>query len=198
MKKGIAFFDFDGTITTKDTLLEFIKCCKGNIGFYSGFLINSPYLFAFKAKFISNQLAKEKVLQHFFKNTPIEVFEKQCELFTKNILPQLIRPKAIEEIKKLKTEGYVVVIVSASPENWIKQWAKEMNVELIASRLQIKDGFITGKIVDKNCHGEEKVKRIMEKYAVNDFDVIHAYGDSSGDKQMLALAHQSFYKPFRN
>ena len=108
MKKGIAFFDFDGTITTKDTLLEFIKFCKGSFRFYLGFLLNSPYLVAYKTKLISNQLAKEKVLGFFFNDTPVDVFERQCEAFTEIRLPSLIRPGALEEIQKLKKDNYLV------------------------------------------------------------------------------------------
>jgi phosphatidylglycerophosphatase C len=198
VKKGIAFFDFDGTITTKDTLLEFIKFCKGSLHFYMGFLINSPYLIAYKIKLISNQKAKEKVLRFFFKNTPVKDFEQHCQRFTKSMLPKLIRPKAIAEIERLKKQSMIVVVVSASPENWIKDWAEEVNVELIASRLEVKENKITGKIMGKNCHGKEKVRRIMEKYTVSDFTEIHAYGDTKGDLHMLSLAHNSFYRPFRN
>ena len=198
MKKGIAFFDFDGTITTKDTLLEFIKFSSGTKAFYKGFLLNSPYLVAFKAKIISNQTAKEKVLQYFFRDMPVEKFEQLCVRFTSEMLPQFIRPGAVEEIRRLKEKDYAVVVVSASPENWIRQWAASQNVELIASRLEVKDGKITGRIVGKNCHGEEKVRRIMEKYDVRDYEAIHAYGDSGGDKAMLKLATHPFFKPFRN
>jgi phosphatidylglycerophosphatase C len=198
VKKGIAFFDFDGTITTKDTLLEFIKFCKGSFRFYLGFLINGPYLVAYKSKIISNQAAKEKVLQFFFRNTPADVFENQCDAFTKTKLSSLVRPGALQEIKKLKDANYVVVVVSASPENWIRKWAKENEVELIASRLEVKDGMMTGKIIGKNCHGEEKVRRIMEKYVITDYSSVHAYGDTGGDKPMLALATRSFFKPFRD
>ena len=81
MKKGIAFFDFDGTITTKDTLLEFIKFSKGSFLFYLGFLINSPYLVAMKLGLISNQVAKEKVLRFFFKNKDINEFNELCNKF---------------------------------------------------------------------------------------------------------------------
>jgi phosphatidylglycerophosphatase C len=198
VKKGIAFFDFDGTITTKDTLLEFIKFSKGNFRFYLGFLVNSPYLVAYKTKVISNQAAKEKVLQYFFRNMPVDAFEKLCEAFTQKYLPSLIRPGALREIEKLKRENYVVVVVSASPENWIRQWANENGVELIASRLETKEGMITGMIVGKNCHGEEKVRRIMEKYVITDYSTVHAYGDTTGDRPMMALATNSFFKPFRD
>ena len=50
VKKGIAFFDFDGTITTHDTFLEFIRFCKGTSAYYMGFLLNAPYLVAMKMK----------------------------------------------------------------------------------------------------------------------------------------------------
>lgn len=196
MKKGIAFFDFDGTITTKDTLLEFIKFSKGRKRFYWGFLYNAVYLLAYKLKLISNQSAKEKVLQFFFKNTPVHVFNDQCTVFSTEVLPKLIRPKALKELQKLKNENFIVVVVSASPQNWIQPWSSAMKVELIASQLEIKDEKITGRILGKNCHGPEKVRRIMEKYVVEDYDEIYAYGDTSGDLPMLKLATQPFYRPF--
>ena len=196
MKKGIAFFDFDGTITTKDTLLEFIKFTKGRKRFYLGFLYNVFYLLAYKLKLVSNQSAKEKVLQFFFKNTPVHFFNDQCKLFSMEVLPKLIRPKALKELQKLKNENFIIVVVSASPQNWIQPWSSAIGVELIASQLEIKDDKITGRILGKNCHGLEKVRRIMEKYVMEDYDEIYAYGDTSGDLPMLKLATQPFYKPF--
>ena len=167
MKKGIAFFDFDGTITTRDTLLEFIKFAKGSLSFYLGFLYNIFYLLAFKIKLISNQSAKEKILTYFFKGTDAKKFEVLTRDFTSSVLPSLIRPGAVEEIKRLQKENFVVVIVSASPENWICHWCKENNLILIASKLEIIDGSITGKISGKNCHGQEKVRRILESYTID-------------------------------
>jgi len=197
LKKGIAFFDFDGTITTKDTLLEFIKFCKGNLHFYLGFLLYSPHLVAMKLKLISNQAVKEKVLHFFFNGTPVLRFNEQCELFTHQILPKLIRKKALDEIQDLQSKEFHIVIVSASPENWIRHWTNKMNIELMASKLEEKDGKITGKILGKNCHGDEKVRRIKEKHTIEDYKEIYAYGDTSGDLPMLKLATQPFYKPFR-
>lgn len=195
--KQIAFFDFDGTITTKDTLLEFIKFTKGVPAFYFGFLLYSPFLVAYKLKIISNQTAKEKVLAHFFRNMSIESFEQQCVAFAQQMIPGLIRPKALVEIKNLKEKGVQVVIVSASPENWIRPWANSMQLELLGTRLQVKDNRITGKIEERNCHGPEKVSRIKSCYSLDKYDRIYAYGDTSGDKPMLQLANEAFYKPFR-
>ncbi|HEY6956906.1 MAG TPA: HAD-IB family hydrolase [Flavisolibacter sp.] len=196
MKKGIAFFDFDGTITKKDTLLEFIKFTKGSFGFYLGFLLNLPYLIAYKLKIISNQSAKEKVLRFFFHGIAIEEFNRRCQEFAEQVVPKLVRTKALDEIERLKAMDIKVVVVSASPENWIEQWTKRLGLELIASRLEVSGGKVTGKILGKNCHGDEKVVRIKEVYDLTNYNIIAAYGDSGGDKPMLALADQAHYRPF--
>jgi len=196
--KQIAFFDFDGTITTKDTLLEFIKFTKGTMAFYVGFLLYSPFLVAYKLKLISNQTAKEKVLAYFFKGMPVPAFEEKCLAFAKQVIPGLLRPKALEEIKQLKEQGVQVVIVSASPENWIRPWASQVQAALLGTRLQTENGLLTGKIFEQNCHGNEKVKRIKACYQLSDYSQIYTYGDTSGDKPMLALGTNQHYKPFRN
>lgn len=197
MKKSIAFFDFDGTITTKDTLLEFIKYSKGSLLFYAGFVLNSPYLVAYKLKLISNQKAKEKVLQFFFSKMPLKEFQDKCDAFAAEVIPQLLRPAALEEIKKLQANSTPIVIVSASPENWISKWASSIGASLIATKLQIKHDQLNGLIEGRNCHGEEKVVRIRQNYNLADYQEIYAYGDSSGDKPMLSLASSGHYKPFR-
>jgi phosphatidylglycerophosphatase C len=197
VSRTIAFFDFDGTITTKDTLLEFIKFSKGRFRFYLGFALNSPWLIALKLKLISNQKAKEKILAWFFRGNSLPVFQDTCNQFAAQILPGLIRPKALHEIDLLRKKDATIVIVSASPENWIRPWAESNSLELIATRLQVIDLTLTGKIAGRNCHGEEKVARIGESVQLPDYEQIYAYGDTGGDKPMLRLAHHSFYKPFR-
>ena len=124
------------------------------------------------------------------------VFKQHCEAFSKQVLPKLIRSKALEEIQKLKQNNIIVVVVSASPENWIEQWSQKLHLELIASRLEVNEGKVTGKILGKNCHGNEKVSRIRELYDLSHYRIVAAYGDSSGDKPMLQLASKSYYKPF--
>ena len=196
MKKGIAFFDFDGTVTTRDTLLEFIKFAKGAPAFYGGFLYNIFYLLAYKLKVITNQEAKEKVLGYFFRGTDVTEFDRMAVEFSKIKLPSLIRSKAQNEILTLQNDNIDVVIVSASPENWIRHWCFEKNLILIASVLETRDGKITGKISGKNCHGQEKVRRILEKYSIEEYNEVYAYGDTKGDLPMLGLATKPYYKPF--
>jgi phosphatidylglycerophosphatase C len=197
VNQRIAFFDFDGTITTKDTLLEFIKFYKGTGYFYLGFLLYSPFLVAYKLKLIPNYVAKQKVLQFFFRGESIETFQKKCDEFSALILPKLIRPKALKEIEKLKASGAEIVVVSASAENWIRKWASDISLKLIGTKLAVANNKLTGTIDGKNCYGDEKVCRIEQHYDLKLFKEIYCYGDSRGDKAMLQLATFSFYKPFR-
>ncbi len=195
--KQIAFFDFDGTVTTKDSFLEFIKYQKGTFKFYVGFLLSSPFIVAYKVGIISNQLAKEKVMRFFFGKMQVEKFQLACDEFSDKAIPSLIRPKALLEIKKLQEAGVEVVIVSASAENWLSNWCRSHGVSLLATRMQQNNGSITGKIEGLNCHGEEKVRRVHEAYDLSEYSKIYCYGDTKGDKPLLGLATFSFYKPFR-
>jgi phosphatidylglycerophosphatase C len=197
VKRRIAFFDFDGTITTKDSLLEIIKFQKGKWLFYIGFLVNSPFLIAYKLKLIRNSAAKEKILSFFFKKIPLSDFQLKCDEYATQQLPSIIRPKAVHEIEKLKELGADIVIVSASAKNWILKWAEEKQVQLIATMLEVKNEKLTGKIEGENCYGEEKTRRIKERYDLSQYDEIYCYGDTSGDKPMLSIATHAFYQPFR-
>jgi phosphatidylglycerophosphatase C len=195
--KKIAFFDFDGTITTKDTLLEIIKFQKGKAAFYAGFLFNAHWLIAYKLKLIPNDRAKQKILSYFFSGMRETVFQEKCDLFADQELPSMIRPGAVTEMEKLLKNGFELVVVSASAGNWIRRWTDRLSIELIATRLEIKNGLITGKIDGRNCHGDQKAVCIKERWDLSEYEAVYAYGDSPGDKPMMALATQSFYKPFR-
>src|SRR5689334_4721312 len=96
-KQALALFDFDGTITSRDTLLEFIYHSKGPFAYFLGFLLLSPALVAMKLGLISNSKAKEWVLKLFFYRESLETFNKACGEFAQTRLPFLIRRRAIEE-----------------------------------------------------------------------------------------------------
>ena len=193
----LAIFDFDGTISIKDSLVEFIKFSLSKPKYYFGLLKLSPVLTAYAFKFIPNYIAKERLISYFFKGWDEGVFQEISDKYAITQIDKIIRPKAIEKIKWHQEKGHKVVIVSASMENWLKKWCEKNNIELIATRLEAKDGKLTGKFATKNCYGIEKANRIKEQYNLSGYDYIYAYGDSSGDKEMLSLANESFYKPFR-
>lgn len=197
MSDRIAFFDFDGTITHKDTLLEFIRFAKGDMAFYAGFFLYSPFLVAYKLKVISNHAAKQLILRHFFGNMPLSEFNAICQEFAVKVIPGMVRHKALHELEELKNKNFTIVIVSASAENWVALWAEKMGFRHIATRLETHSDTITGRILGRNCFGEEKVSRIRNEYNLAAYSKIYCYGDTSGDKPMLALGTNRFFKPFR-
>ena len=137
------------------------------------------------------------MLRHFFGKMPTEKFNELCERFSAEVMPKLIRAKALKEIQKLKEHGADIVVVSASPENWLQQWCRKLGATCIATRMHSTNDCITGRIDGKNCHGEEKVRRIQEMYDLNNYSAVYCYGDTPGDRHMLSLANFKFYKPFR-
>src|ERR1700733_6164565 len=126
--RKIAFFDFDGTITTKDTLFEVIKHHKGKAKLFVGLMIHVPVLIGLKIKLISKQRAKETILKYFFKGTERLSFQQGCDDFATVRLPSLIRSGALAEIKRLKECDFEIVVVSASAENWIKKRADQIGI----------------------------------------------------------------------
>ena len=194
----LALFDFDGTITTDDSLLNFIRFVVGDRRFLLGLVVLSPMLVLYKLKLIPNYKAKQYMLSWFFKGMSKDAFLKVANEYSLVHIDKILRPKAIEKINWHKNQGHKVVVVSASIECWLRPWCEKNGLELIATKLEIKDDIVTGKLLSKNCYGVEKANRIKEIYNLKDFEYIYSYGDSSGDKQMLELAHEKFYKPFRD
>jgi HAD superfamily hydrolase (TIGR01490 family) len=192
----LALFDFDGTVTSRDTLFEFIRFTHGKAGFTSGLMILSPVLVLFKLKILGNQRTKDIVLSHFYSGTPVVTFNQRATEFLDRVR-EVIRPAALEIIREYQQQKARVIVVSASPENWVKPWCDLVGIECIATRLEAVDSKITGKIAGLNCHGEEKVRRIRELVNLSDYDEVYVYGDTPSDRPMMSLATRSFYKPFR-
>lgn len=194
-KPTIVFCDFDGTITTKDSLAEFIKYYKSPLQFYWGLIILSPILILFKIGLISNQKAKEALTKYFFRGESCKEFEKISSSYSLNEIDKIIIPTAISTLHAHKRNGSTIVIVSASFKLYLKDWCEKKGFELLATELEVINEKITGNLIGKNCYGIEKVDRIQKTYCIKNFE-IYAYGDSKGDLPMLNIANKSFYRMF--
>ena len=197
MQKEIAFFDFDGTITRKDTMLELAAFHAGRAAFLWKMIGMSPSLIALKLKLTSAQKAKEVFLTRFFGGMEINNFNLLCEEFCKTKLPALIREDALYMLNMHKASAAEVVVVTASASNWVKPWCTQNGITCISSELQILNSRITGKLEGNNCNGKEKVSRIKALFNLADFKTIYAYGDSSGDRPMLNIATQPGFRVFK-
>jgi len=195
-KKVIAAFDFDGTITKRDTLPFFIWFAVTINRLLTGTMLIAPFVVLFKLKFIPNYKAKERLFKTFFAGIELDKFNILSEKFSSNI-EKIVNPAALEKIRWHQQRGHEVIIISASAENWIRPWATAHGIDtILATRLEVKNNFITGNFLTKNCHGPEKVQRLLEKYPDRENYILYAYGDSNGDKELLALADESFYRSF--
>ncbi len=192
----IAFFDFDGTLTYKDTMLDFIRFMVGTKRFILGIFRCAPMLLAFKLGFVSNNRAKEYFLTHFLEGVDEQYFKESAKRYSLSQIDSLLRPKAIERIKWHKEQGDYIVIVSASMKSWLAPWCSREGVALISTALEFSKGKCTGKLETPNCYGEEKVKRILHEYDLNNYTETYAYGDTSGDKPMLSLVDHAYYRHF--
>jgi len=194
---NLAIFDFDGTITDRDSFLDFIFFCHGRMKTIFGLILISPFVLLMVLKIWSRERAKERVFGYFFQDWKEERFEQMAQAYVHNRLPHRIRPKAKERYKWHKREGHHVVIVSASFENYLKFWTRPEEMALLATVGEVKGGKLTGKFASRNCHGLEKVIRLKAAYDLKSFEHIYAYGDTRGDLPLKTIAHEFHYKPFR-
>lgn len=192
----IAFFDFDGTITSRDSFMEFIIHAAGKDRFVMGMTVLMPVMFAYKLRIIPNWRAKEIVLSYFFKGWGRDELESAGRSFAEKRADLIIKDSAGDRIRWHKERGDRLVLVSASVKEWLLPWAEKNGFDLLCTELKYRNGKFTGKLSSKNCHGEEKVNRIKAAYELSEYSEIYAYGDTSGDLPMLELASQSFYRHF--
>lgn len=95
-----------------------------------------------------------------------------------------------------KEQGDRVVLVSASFEEYLGVWARKIGIEVIATKMEVQGGKLTGRLATPNCYGAQKVARIRAQIDLTQFDEIYAYGDTRGDKEMLEIAKHKFYRVF--
>ena len=123
MKKKLYCFDFDGTLTTSDTLLEFIRYAKGTGRFLMVFLMYSPLLVLMKLHLFPNWKAKQLIFAHLFAGMRIEKFDALCRDFAEEY-QHLLRPKGVTLVHEALVAGAQVFIVSASIDNWVRPFFK--------------------------------------------------------------------------
>ena len=128
MKKKLYCFDFDGTLTTSDTLLEFIKYAKGRGRFLMVFLMYSPLLVLMKLHLYPNWKAKQQIFAHLFAGMCIEKFDALCRGFAEEN-QHLLRPKGITLVHEALVAGAQVFIVSASIDNWVRPFFDIRNLK---------------------------------------------------------------------
>lgn len=195
MKKTLALFDFDGTITSKDTLFEIAKFSTSPVKYWFKIILLLPTFLMMKLGVLTKHKGKEIFLGYFFNKYNLDSFNLLCTRFCRDKLPSLIRPKALDKIQNLQKNSDIY-IVSASPENWIIPWAQSQKIAVLSTQLDFSNQHFSGKIKNKNINYDEKANLIKQKIKLDDYEEIIAFGDTKGDLPMFKLATKSYYKPF--
>ena len=191
--KKIFFSDFDGTLTTRDSMMSIIIYQRGRLGLALALLRVLPWLILMFMGRYSNQRTKERLLHHCFGQMTEGEFNAFCQSFADSHR-HILRKDLYDRLMEAKKNGDEVVVVTASPENWVSRLVPEFKV--LGTRMEFNPRF-TGRFLTPNCYGQEKVNRILQAYPElkTDRNIYHitAYGDSRGDKEMLAFADEPHY-----
>lgn len=196
-KSIIAAFDFDGTITTRDTLLPFLLYAAGKKATLKKLALLSPVFLKYLTGLASRQQTKESVLREFFAGMPIGWMVALGDLFSfSSNLDCLIRPEAKHRIQWHLRQGHRCILISASIDVYLNPWSKHFGFQnAISSRLKItQEGIITGELDGLNCWGPEKLRRLNELVGPRENYILYAYGNSRGDRELLADADYAFYQ----
>lgn len=198
-RQVIAAFDFDGTITRRDTLLPFLLSASGSYGFLRNLLLEMPTLSAFALRRISNQIAKESLLKRFFEGEHIGTLDELGTRFAHREIPQMLRSTAMDRLKWHQDQGHRCIVISASLDIYVQPWAKSAGFDdVLCSRLaQDENSRILGHLDGLNCFGKEKIRRLRSLVGDLSGMELFAYGDSDGDHALLREADHAFYRSFR-
>lgn len=194
-KPVVAAFDFDGTLTASDSFLPFLRAVAGNTRYVQHMLSLSPVLLGYGLGLVKNHRAKARVLAKFLSGAEVEAIRRIAQDFATRQLPGQIRASALARLRWHQQQGHRCVIVSASLECYLQPWAQTVGVsEIIGSQLAIDADIYTGQLAGANCYGAEKTRRLEALLGSRDAYTLYAYGDSKGDRELLALADYAYYR----
>lgn len=198
-KPVVAAFDFDGTISKRDSLPYFLYFTSGFFKTFFKLAMHVPLFISYFLNLRSRQQVKESLLKSFFEGMPIETLKEKGKEFAKGSLNKMIKQEALEEIKKNQAMGIRCILVSANLDVYLDEFAYSNGFhDSITSKVAFdKEGRVTGYLEGVNCRGIEKVRRLEQLLGLKDNYILYAYGDSDGDKEMLELADYPFYRVFK-
>lgn len=197
--RRIAAFDFDGTITTRDTLLPFLARTCGRRTFARA--LRSAGLVAARSRVGSRlhpadshhrDASKTVLLRELLTGRSAVWLAERGDAYAREVLPTVIRPEMIDQIGWHRDNGHELVLVSASLDAYLRPFGTAQGFdEIIAVTLEVDDtDTLTGELARPNVRGPEKAVRLREWLAGDEATFMWGYGNSSGDRELLALADQ--------
>lgn len=190
----VVAFDFDKTLTVRDTVVPYVRYLSGARGIGKSFFkdagANTKALVRFKRDYL-----KENVLAKSLAGVAHEEAELAAKEYADHVVANWIRQDTSARLRWHQSQGHVVVIVSASFDIYLRPIAERIGVEhVMATKLALTQGDdgvlrFTGQLSGANCRGVEKVQRFREWANEQPGSLFqYAYGDSSGDTELLGAA----------
>ena len=191
---NLALFDFDGTITTRETFPDFMRFAVTPRRLALGTLVLAPLIAGYRLGVVPGTRVRASIVDFGFRGVAQSAVEHAGEAFARDVLPSLLRPGALRRIDWHQARGDTVVVVSGGFDVYLSHWCRQHGLALICSSLESVDGVLTGRYRDAQCVGAEKCRRVREAYDVDGFPVVYAYGDTPEDDDMLAMADEKYFR----
>jgi len=193
----VVAFDFDGTLTTHDSFTAFLKWRAGAARYGLGLVRLAPAALAYLVHRDRGRI-KAAAVREYLKGVSRERLEADARGFAETHANGLLRPDALATWKDWRSKGARLVIVTASPELVVAPFAERLGADdLIGTRLAFDaQDRVAGGFATPNCRGPEKVVRLKARFGPG-VELRAAYGDTGGDREMLAMAKTAGYQVFK-
>lgn len=199
MRPVVAAFDVDRTVTTRDCVVPFMRRVAGTVPFVSRMgrvTICNVSAIARRDRDHLKALAARMV----FTGRRISDVERIGEDFAELVVRSRLRADTLARMRWHHDRGHAVVLVSASFGAYLRPLGRRLDVVagVVGTELVVAaDGRCTGELVDANCRGPEKVRRLhawLDEHRGGRAGVdLWAYGDSHGDRELLADADRAIW-----
>lgn len=191
---NLALFDFDGTLTVREMMPGFMHAAVAPARLVVGRVVLAPLVLGYRAGWVSGNRVRAGIVDFGFRGVPEARLHAAGAAFARDVLPGVLREDAMARLRWHRERGDAVAVVSGGLETYLSHWCEAHGVDLLCSRLEVRDGRMTGRYHGPQCVGEEKARRIRERYDLPRYTRIHAYGDTHEDHAMLGLAHEAWYR----
>lgn len=193
MPMQLALFDFDHTLTTCDTCSRFLRTVATPGQLARARWTVGPWLLGYRAGLVTAAAIRARASRAAFAGRDAAAIADLAARYAREQLPGLLRPDRVRRLEWHRAQGHRIAVVSGSLDLYLRPWCERHGLDLMCNRLQSVDGRLTGRY-DGGDIGPRKAREIGLRYVLDDYERIHAYGDSSEDRGMLALAHERWYR----
>ena len=191
---ALALFDFDGTLTTRDTYRPFLRFAVPSSRMAVGGLALSPLLVGHQLGLVSSAQVRPWLSWAGFVGVPAAHVRALGERYAADVLPGVIDAAMLSRLENHLRLGDTVVVVSAGLDCYLRPWCRAHGVALVCTELEEQGGELTGRYRRGDCSGANKVAFVRADVELSRFGEIAAYGDTDEDLAMLALAQRRFFR----